>query len=125
MRDATILLLSFHQNQRTAIRRSLPMRMNLVLTLIIASFAVCAQGQSAFEPTSATDSKVKIHREKRWKKPGAYARVTERQGEHVQKDKPSRNQGKEARVFKRHNQPTQASKSKRKGNFFSRLFKKK
>ncbi len=101
------------------------MRMKPVLTLVVVLFGVCAYGQSTFEPTSATDSKVKIHREKRWKKPGAYARITERQGEYVQKDKPSRNPGKEAKVFKRHNQPSQAPKSKRNRTFLDKLFKKK
>jgi hypothetical protein len=99
--------------------------MKPALTLTIMLFGVCAFGQSPFPSTSATDSKVKIHREKRWKKPGAYARVTERQGEHVQKDKPSRNPGKEARVFKRHNQASQEPKSGKKGNLISRLFRKK
>jgi hypothetical protein len=85
----------------------------------------CAFGQTNFPATSATDKKVKIHREKQWKKPGAYARVTERQGEYVQKEKPSRNSGKDARVFKRHNQAAQAPKPKRNRTFLSKLFNKK
>lgn len=99
--------------------------MKPVLTLIIVLSGVGAFGQTAFPATSATDSKVKISREKKWKKPGAYARVTERQGEYVQKDKPTRNTGKEARVFKRHNQPAQPPVLKKSRSPFSKLFREK
>jgi hypothetical protein len=94
------------------------MRQAILLSalLIFGSFSLLAQ---ASVETSATTHDVKINEDKKIRTSGGEARIRERKGKSIRKDRPERKRHKdhsESGVFKRHNHfKTAKAKSRQRG----------
>jgi hypothetical protein len=81
------------------------MRLPFLISVLLLFSSLVVHAQSAVE-TSATTHEVKINEDKKIKTSGGEARVKQRKGKSIRKDKPERKRHRshsEAGVFKRHN----------------------